>query len=139
MSSATITNHIHVYQGSVTANGVDGTQVSENGSYSSPVNVELVGTLAESKIVTLAVRTDEGYKTTGTVILSDVGDDNKANNYWSFCWMPTGTFKNSISTKDVITNKNKLFYAKAKATTAESARLDKSVSLEITASIREDV
>lgn len=126
-----------MYQGNVTANGTNGTQVSEDETYTSPVNIVLNATLAESKIVTLAVRTDDGYQTTGTVILADAGDNNKTSNYWSFSWSPTGSFKNSISTKDVITNKNKLFYAKAKSVTSESARLDRSVSLDITASIKE--
>lgn len=121
---------VNIYQGNVTAGGTDGTKVSTDGTYTAPVDVELDASQNESKIIPLAVRANSGYKTTGTVTISDQGD---TNDRWKLCWTQNGTFTDSITTDDEITAVNKLFYAKASSASTELPATDRTASLRVVA------
>lgn len=123
---------INIYQGAVTAGGTNGTQVSTSGSYSTPIVFELDASQNESKTVALAIRTDSGYTTTGTVTIADYGD---TNDRLKFCWTQNGTFTDSITTTNAITSVNTLFYCKASSDSSESPKTDRSASIHVSAKI----
>lgn len=123
---------INIYQGAVTAGGTNGTQVSTSGSYSTPIVFELDASQNESKVVALAIRTDSGYTTTGTVTIADYGD---TNDRLKLSWTQNGTFTDSITTTNAITDVNTLFYCKASSDSSESPTSDRSASLHVTAKI----
>ena len=123
---------INLYQGAVTAGGTNGTQVSTDGAYSMPIVFELDASQNETKTVALAIRTDSGYATTGTVTVADYGD---TNDRLKLCWTQNGTFTDSITTTNAITATNTLFYCKASSDSTESPSTDRSASLRVTAKI----
>lgn len=114
--------YINVYKNNPTANGTDGTAVSTDGSFSSPIDFVLDAAQNESKTIKLAIRTESGYKTTGTTIITDKND---TNDRLKLCWTENGTFADSISTAEEITSKNKIFYAKASASDSERPQTDR--------------
>ena len=117
---------VKFYQGEVTAGKTDGTIISTNGSMSAPVDVVLDPLIGETKIIPLAIRTEAGYKTTGTTTISDVND---TNDRWQLFWTPGGNFTDSIETDEAITSVNTLFYAKVCASSNEALMEDTTVSL----------
>ena len=123
---------VNIYQGNVTAGSKDGTKVSTGGTYTAPVDVELDASKNESKIIPLAIRADSGYKTTGTVT---IGDSNDTADRWKFSWTQGGTFTDSISTEDAITDVNKIFYAKASSASTELPQADEAVSAHVVSKI----
>lgn len=123
---------VNIYQGNVTAGGKDGTKVSTDGTYTAPVDVELDASKNESKIIPLAIRADSGYKTSGTVTISDQGD---TNDRWKFSWTAGGSFADSISTEDTITDVNTIFYAKASSANNELPQADEVVSAKVSSKV----
>ena len=123
---------VNIYQGSVTAGGTDGTKVSTGGTFTAPVDVELDASQNESKIIPLAIRANTGYKTTGTVT---IGDLNDTNDRWKFSWTQDGTFGDSITTEDTITDVNTLFYAKASSVSTEVPTSDSAVSARVSSKV----
>lgn len=123
---------VNIYQGNVTAGGKDGTKVSTDGTYTAPVDVELDASQNESKIIPLAIRANSGYKTSGTVT---IGDSNDTNDLWKFSWTQGGTFTDSISTENTITDINTLFYAKASFVSTELPKSDSAVSARVSSKV----
>lgn len=122
--------NLNIYQGRVTEGETDGTLVSTNGTMTAPIDVVLDPQLNETKIIPLAIRTEPGYKTLGTVIISD---NNDTSDHWKFSWTMFGNFTDSIQTTNEITEFNTLFYAKVSASSIETITEDVSVSLKINA------
>lgn len=120
-------DYINVYKNNPTAGALDGTAVS-TGDFSSPIEFVLDATQDDAQILKLAVRTESGYKTTGDVTISD---QNDLNDRLKLCWTRNGTFADSISTSDEITAANKLFYARAEASTNEHPQTDRSAKFKI--------
>lgn len=124
--------YINVYKGNPTVGGTDGTAVSTDGAYTSPISVTLDASINETKTVKLAIRTETGYTTTGNVTISDSGD---TNDRWKLCLTEDGTYTDSITISSEITAVNTIFYAKASSASTESPSTDRSVSLQVTATI----
>lgn len=124
--------YINLYKNNPTAGGTDGTAISTDGTYTSPLTVSLDAAINESKTVKLAVRTETGYTTTGSTTISDNGD---TNDRWKLCLTENGTFTDSITISNAITNVNTVFYAKASSADTEVPSTDRSVSLRVAASI----
>lgn len=120
-------DYINVYKNNPTAGALDGSAVS-TGDFSSPIEFVLDATQDDAQILTLAVRTESGYKTTGNVTISD---QNDLNDRLKLCWTQNGTFADSISTSDEITAANTLFYAKAEASANERPQTDRSAKFKI--------
>lgn len=123
---------INLYMNNPTAGGTDGTAISTDGTYTSPLTVSLDASINESKTVKLAVRTESRYTTTGSTTISDSGD---TNDRWKLCLTENGTFTDSITISNAITNANTIFYAKASSASTELPTTDRSVSLRIAATI----
>ncbi len=124
--------YINLYMNNPTAGGTDGTAISTDGTYTSPLVVSLNATINESKTVKLAVRTEAGYTTVGDTVISDVGD---TNDRWKLCLTENGTFTDSITISNAITNANTVFYAKASSVDTEVPSTDRSVSLQVQTTI----
>ncbi len=124
--------YINLYMNNPTAGGTDGTAISTDGTYTSPLTVSLDAAINESKTVKLAVRTETGYTTTGSTTISDNGD---TNDRWKLCLTENGTFTDSITISNAITNVNTVFYAKASSANTEVPSTDRSVSLRVAATI----
>lgn len=122
-------SYINIYKNNPTENGTDGTALSSDGAYTSPLSVELNASQSETKVVKLAIRAEDGFKTTSDTIISDSGD---TNDRWKFSLTENGNFEDSITISDKITNKNKIFYAKASSAVTEVPQTDRDVSLEVT-------
>lgn len=120
--------YINLYMNNPTAGGTDGTAISTDGTYTSPLTVSLDAAINESKTVKLAVRTEAGYTTSGDTVISDTGD---TNDRWKLCMTENGTFTDSITISNAITNANTVFYAKASSVDTELPSTDRSVSLRV--------
>lgn len=124
--------YINLYMNNPTAGATDGTAISTDGTYTSPLTVSLDASQNESKTVKLAIRTESGYTTTGDTVIRDNSD---VNDRWKLCLTENGTFTDSITISNAITNANTIFYAKASSADTETPTTDRSVSLKVTAKI----
>ena len=126
--------YINLYAGNPTAGDVDGTVISTDGSYTAPLIVSLDVTQNQSKIVKLAIRTESGFKTSGSTTISVVGD---TDNRWHLALSEDGTFEDSIVIADSISSVNSCFYARASSDSSETPQSDRSASFQVSAIIEE--
>lgn len=131
--------YIHVYKGTVTSGGTDGTQVSE-GTGATPISVGPLdaSTNEESAAIKLAARCESGYQTSGNTVITPVGttaakwalapDNAGVPGTW-------GAYGSALTISSVIGATNQLFWAKAKATSDENPANDTSVDLQVAATI----
>lgn len=124
--------YINVYKGNPTAEAKDGTAVSTDGTFTAPIEFTLNVANPAPQTVALAVRTEEGYITAGNTTISDLND---INDRLKLCWTPDGTFADSISTAEAITAVNKLFYARASASSSERPQTDISAKFSLDCTI----
>lgn len=124
--------YINIYKNNPTAGGTDGTAVSTDGAYTSPVTVTLDAAQSESKKVKLAIRCETGYNTSGNTVISDNGD---ANDRWKLCLTENGTYTDSITIPSTIDDTNTIFYAQASSTSTETPATDRTVSLRVATTI----
>lgn len=127
--------NFHVYKNNPTSGGTNGTLVSE-GTGSSPITVGPLNASnnEESAAITLAIRCESGYITTGSTVITPVGttaakwalSDNGSS------W---GAYGAALTISTLIGATNMLFYAKAKATADENPANDSSVSLQVQATV----
>ena len=101
--------HINVYKNEPTAGAKDGTLVSTDGTFTSPISFPLSRPI-DSLWEKLAIRTEPGFKTTGETIIEVVGD---TNNCIFLYWDKDENGIPKISTNEPITDTNKIFYARA--------------------------
>ena len=97
--------HINVYKNNPTAGGKDGTLVSSDGSHTSPIRLMLAK--LDSQSIKLAIRTEQGYKTTGETIIKIYDPKNKTHLSWDDT---LDEYTEEISTTEPITDTNKIFY-----------------------------
>lgn len=124
--------YINLYMNSPTAGGTDGTAISTDGTYTAPLTVTLNASTNESKKIRLAIRTTSGYQTYSSTTISD---SNDTNDRWKLCLTEDGTYTDSITIDDIITDSNKVFWVQASAANSEEPITDRSVSLEVQAVI----
>lgn len=123
---------IGIYKDNPTKGATDGTEVSTAGTFTSPITFRLNAEQNEIQTVKLAVRTAEGYKTSGTVTIADRDD---VDDHLQLCWTQNGTFTDSISTNDVITAVNKIFYARGISRSSEYPIVDRAACFAIQAGL----
>ena len=124
--------YINVYKNNPTAGGTDGTAVSTDDAFTSPISFTLDATQNESAVQKLAIRTESGYVTTGTTTITDYND---TDDRLKFCWTQDGTFEDSISTTNPITDTNTIFYVKASSADTENPYTDTSIKVRVTCTI----
>ncbi|BAL83520.1 hypothetical protein SELR_18120 [Selenomonas ruminantium subsp. lactilytica TAM6421] len=124
--------YINLYMNNPTAGGTDGTAVSTNDTETNPVSVTLDATKNEEKVVTLALRTEEGYKTSGDTVISF---DGTTKDKWQVSETADGSFNETLTISDSIGTTNKLFYVKATSSSDEKPSNDKSVNIKVSTKI----
>lgn len=122
-------NFINIYQGDVTEGAQDGTKVS-SGTFEAPIKFNLNAEQNEIAVIKLAVRTEVGYKTKGTAIISDRDD---ADDHLKLCKTEDGEFTDSISFDEEIRDANVIFYAKAISRDSEYPTVDRAACFAIKA------
>lgn len=100
----------------------DGTPVSFDHSFSSPIHFDLDAVNDDEQIIPIGVRTDSGYKTYGATTIYDTND---INDRYQLCKTAGGSYADSITFDEPITNANVIFYAKARTTSDEFSTLDR--------------
>jgi len=132
---------IHVYKGSVTLGGVDGTLVSEGGLQTSPIEIgPLDQSISEvSDSVKLAIRCSPEYATVGDVIITPVGttflkwalapDNNNSPGVYR-------GYGETLTIPGIINSTNTIFWVKAKSDILDAKENDTSVSLNVQAEVR---
>ncbi|MBR0288997.1 MAG: hypothetical protein IJQ82_08470 [Selenomonadaceae bacterium] len=120
--------YINLYMNSPTEGDTDGTVVSSGGDFTAPISFVLDASQNENGVQKCAIRTESGFTTTGTTTISD---NNDTNDRLKLCWTENGTFSDSISTNEAITNANKTFYVKASSASSESPQTDRSIKLKV--------
>ncbi len=124
--------YINVYKNNPTVGLQDGTCVSTGGTYTEPISVTLNASTNESKKVKLAIRCESGYKTVGDTTITDSGD---SDDRWKLCTTENGTYADSITISTAIGTTNTIFWAQASSSSVETPSTDRSVSLQVTATI----
>lgn len=135
-----MSNHVHIYKGTVTAGGTDGTQVSE-GTNLAPITVGPLNATSneESGAVKLAIRCDAGYVTTGNTTITPTGTTAVK---WALApdnaGVPGvfGAYGASLTIATAVDATNTIFWAKAKATADEADPVnDATVKLQTQATV----
>lgn len=123
---------IHFYKNNPTAGGVDGSLVSEETGSNPIINTTPLSVVTgeESGVITLALRTDAGFKTSGDSTVAPIGTNK---NDWALSldgitWLAWGAM---LTITAEITAVNMLFYAKCKSVTGESVANDVGVDLRL--------
>ena len=143
---------IKFYNGTVTAGGKDGNEISE-GTNANPLSFTLNAAVNETKCSKVAIRCKDGYETYGTTKIAAYhntgsgyeptgGDVDK----WSFAAdagytsaddaLSKATWKDSISFTDKIGDTNTVFWVKAASNSAEVPSNDTSTVLYCTTVIK---
>lgn len=136
-----MSTYISIYTGNPSKDGKDGTLISENGSFTSPLTVTLNATKEESKYIKCAVRTASGFATVGDTVLSFEGFSNDRwqlaiDNDYDEESLETVSFSPSLIIHEEIDNHNKLFWVKVSSEKTESPRNDTDTALRLDTTIK---
>lgn len=147
-----MSEYIGIYASNPTAGEMDGTLLSEDGTFAAPLTFTLNATENETAARKLAVRCGEGYEVDGDVTvkahflnngqyLEEGGNIDK----YSFCTdngyaseaeaLEKGNWKPSLQISGV-EDKNVVFWMRCTSSSAEKPSTDKSVSLHAEGMIR---
>lgn len=136
-----MSTYISIYTGNPTKDMNDGTVVSENGSFTSPLTVTLNATKEEVKYIKCAVRCMSGYATVGDTVLTFEGANKDRwqmalDNDYDDETVKSASFTSSLVISDEIENKNKIFWVRASSVKTETPSNDQGVSLKLDATIK---
>ena len=124
--------YLNVYTNNPTEGGTDGTTVSE-GDYTSPISVVLDASKNEEKVIKLAIRAESDYYAESGTTISDSGD---TNDRLKLSFSSDTGWADSLTFSDTILSTNTIFYAKATSDSLENPQTDRSVSFNVTATIK---
>ena len=136
-----MSTYISIYTGNPTKDMNDGTVVSENGSFTSPLTVTLNANKEEVKYIKCAVRCMSGYATVGDTVLTFEGANKERwqmalDNDYDDETVKSASFTSSLVISDEIENKNKIFWVRASSVKTETPSNDQGVSLKLDATIK---
>ena len=136
-----MSTYISIYTGNPSKDGKDGTLISENGSFTSPLTVTLNATKEEVKYIKCAVRCMSGYATVGDTVLTFEGANKERwqmalDNDYDDETVKSASFTSSLVISDEIENKNKIFWVRASSVKTETPSNDQGVSLKLDATIK---
>jgi hypothetical protein len=128
-------SYIHLYKNNPTAGATDGSQVSE-GTGNNPITTSALNatTNEESSPITLAIRCEAGYKTSGNTTVAPTGT---TADKWALAGSDGvfGAYGSGITIATEITAVNTIFYAKAKTVSGEPPANDTGVTLQIAGTV----
>lgn len=122
--------YLNLYNNNPTSGGTDGTAVS-TGDYSNSISFNLDASQSETKVQTLAIRTESGYMAASGTTISDVGD---TDDFWKLS-LDNVNWSDTIVFSDTITATNTLFYIKATSATSENPSRDRGTKFRVVADI----
>lgn len=124
--------NIHIYNGTVTAGGTDGTEISYEGALTNPISFTLDAATAESKTQAIAIRCDSGFSTSGNTVVSFTGTNADK---WSVSATENGTYASTLTIMTAIGATNTVIYVKADSAATETPTNDTSVKISVAATI----
>lgn len=122
---------INVYKNNPTEGAIDGTAVSTDAENTAPIEFNLDASQNAEGVVTLAIRTESGYVTTGTTTISDQNDTNDRLKLS----LDGTTFSDTITIATSIGSVNTIFYAQAGSSSTENPQTDRSANFRVNAVI----
>lgn len=120
--------YINIYKGNPTAGAVDGTAVSTDGAYTSPISITLDVASSQAQSIKLAIRSEAGCKTQGDTVITATGS---SANRWQFSTTENGTYDYTLTISSEITATNTVFYARVIKEPGESLNIDRSVCINV--------
>ena len=149
-----MSTYISLYCGNPTAGGTDGTLISENMAQTSPLSVTLNATENEVKAMKVAIRCENGYRTTGNVVIGFKFWDGSAyqetggniskwklaadNSYTKDNVLESAAWGDSLTISDVIRSTNHCFWVRAESSSDEKPQTDKSVAIHVEGIVEAD-
>ena len=141
-----MSDFIKLYGGDVTEGKTDGVVISENMTQSNPIAMSLNAKVAEATAVKIALRCEEGFQTSGDVVVSACRYDGtnyvtSGGNIDKFRFaadnefatpaaaMANGNWGTTLTISDVIGDKNHTFWVKVMSDTTQVPTKDTSVSI----------
>lgn len=146
---------IKLYNGTVTKDAADGTELSQNGTQTNPLSFTLNAAKEESSCQQIAIRCASGYKTYGDTVITAYHYNSETKKYepntgdtakWFFAVgeydsaanaLTNAAWSNKLTISDVITDKNTLIWVKAASSKAEVPANDTDESIHIEAVIEQ--
>lgn len=122
--------YLNLYNNNPTAGGTDGTAVS-TGDYSNSISFSLDASVSETKVQTLAIRTESGYMAASGTTISETSD---TSDFWKLS-LDNVNWSDTIVFSDTITATNTLFYIKATSATSEDPSRDRGTKFRVVADI----
>ena len=119
---------INLYKNNPTAGAQDGTAISTDDTFTAPLTFPLDASKNESAVQKCAIRTETGYVTYGSTSISDLND---TDDRFKLCKTENGTFTDSITFDEPITDVNKIFYVQGGSSSTENPKTDRSVKLRV--------
>ena len=119
-----VNQFINVYKNNPTEGAKDGTLVSSDATYTSPI--KLILSKVDYQSIKLAIRTEQGYKTTGETTIKVVDMKNATTLSWENNMAST----TEISTTEPITDTNKIFYLQTMSVGLETG-MDTDIDLQV--------
>lgn len=144
-----MSTYLSLYMDNPTQGQKDGTLVSENMIQTSPLSVTLNATENESKSIKVALRCEDGYRTSGATVVGfkywdgSVYQDEGGNvSKWKVAKYtgetePT-TWADSLVIEDIICAENYCFWVKASASSDEKPQTDRTVGIHIEGIVEAD-
>jgi hypothetical protein len=123
---------INLYKDNPTNGLADGTLVSLGDDLSSIIETTVNASESETKTIKLALRTENGFATTGATSIWFVGDNADK---WSVGATEDGEFSDILTINDTIGTTNKVFYVKAAAQNGEVPQVDTSTTIRVKATM----
>lgn len=129
-------SQLHLYTGA-TAGGTDGTEISDNRSFLTPIDVTVNAGESESKTIAVAIRSDTGIKCTNVSITTDIYDS--ANNAWTgnkdsmvmFSLAESGAGASNVLKLDAVTDTNTIIYVVISTNSLQSPGINKNTSIRV--------
>lgn len=127
--------YLKLYKGSPTAGGTDGTEISEGGTFTNPIDATLVvdDTTGASSTIVCAARCVSGYQTDGSTVLKF--QELSGGSYTDYSGtdyeisLDNSTWGNSLTIPSTIGATNTLFYVRLSAAANSTPINDRSVFL----------
>lgn len=149
-----MSTYISLYCGNPTAGGKDGTLMSENMAQTSPLSVTLNATENEVKAMKVALRCEDGYRTSGDALVNFKFWDGSEYQYeggnlskWKLAAddgyteenvIDSASWADTLTISDVVGSTNHCFWVKAESSSDEKPQTDRTVAIHVEGIVEAD-